>query len=187
MRVEWRAAFAAATLLCGLALMGCAGAGAGAGAGPSDRLTERALRQVLDDIERDANALRLDTLRAVLANDAEISMRTTATGRPQTLRFSREEYLSQSEAVLEDLRAGGVRYESRSTPPQLRITPDGLSAVATATTLDTYRHPDGRQVDTSSRSIVHFVHRDGATLIDTIEVFDETAPVGVPPSPPDVR
>ena len=90
-------------------------------------------------------------------------------------------------AVLEELRAGGVRYESRSTPPQLRMTPDGLSAVATATTLDTYRHPDGRQVDTSSRSIVHFVRRDGATLIDTIEVFDETAPVGVPPSPPDVR
>lgn len=179
MRADRHAARAAVALLAGLLLASCA---AGSRAPPAEALTESGLRRILGDIERDANALRLDTLRAVLAPDAEISMRTTATGRPQTLRFSSEEYLAQSEAVLEDLRAGGVRYESRSTLPQLRLAPDGRSGTATASTRDTYRHPDGRRVETSSRSIVRFVLRDGAPSIESIEVYDETpAAVVAPP------
>lgn len=179
MRPDRLAAGVAVALLAGVLLAGCA---ASPRAEPAERLTESTLRRILGDIERDANALRLDTLRAVLAPDAEIAMRTNATGRPQTLRFSSEEYLAQSEAVLEDLRANGVRYESRSTPPQMRLAPDGRSGTATATTRDTYRHPGGRRVETSSRSIVRFVLRDGAPSIESIEVYDETP--AADPAPP---
>jgi hypothetical protein len=182
MRPDRRAGRFAAALLAGFVLGGCA---TDPRPGPAEGLTASGVRTILGDIERDANALRLDTLRAVLAPDAEISMRTAATGRPQTLRFSSEEYLAQSEAVLEDLRAGGVRYESRSTPPQLRLAPDGRSCTATATTRDTYRHADGRRVETSSRSIVRFVLRDGAPSIESIEVYDETPSVdSSPPAAP---
>jgi hypothetical protein len=172
------AAFRHRLLALGFVVLSLLSGGVGAAppaATPGPRLTEAAVRAVLDSMEEDARRLSLATLEQALAPDVEIRVRTWASGSLQDLRFDRETYLTSARAALNDLRSEGVTYSSVPGAPDIRIAPDGLTAIASRTTAEQYRGRDGRVMSSANLSTLQFVWRDGRPMIRAIAQDDQTS------------
>jgi hypothetical protein len=154
--------------------------GAPAWSAAPSRLSDATILATLAAIAADTRELQLRTLEAALAEDATIDVQSSATGTPQSARYSKREYLAVATQVFAGIRRDRIRYTYVDDPPAIRVAADGRSAVVVGTSRETFAFPDGRSMTTTTRSTLRFAWRDGRAAIDGVEAIDLTPPPTMP-------
>jgi hypothetical protein len=133
-----------------------------------------AIESLLRTIRDESRAMRLNTLADRMLPDCEITVIQPRPGQPPTIRMSRTEYLEITRAIFQSMREQQFTYALQESKPVIDLAPDGKSAVAVATSTETYAHPDGRAQRMVARSTLNLILKDGRWMIESVRILDQT-------------